>query len=119
MNIRKLSYGFHFLDDLRKSGRIGHGEISENLAVDLDVRLGEKVDELAVTDALFTRSGIETGDPQRAEITLLVTAVSVSVFTGMGDGFDREAKVRLATAIVALDGIEDILTAFAGSDSIL
>lgn len=113
----KLLGSLHSFHDLGKGCRIGDGHVSKNLAVQLDARLGKLVNELAVADAEFTNSGIEADNPQRAEVTLLVAAVSVGILTGVGHGVDSKAKVRLATAIEALGGLKDFFAAFAGRNS--
>ena len=55
---------------------------------------------------MFADSCVQASDPQRAEVTLLVTAVSVGILTGVGYGVNSKAKVRLATAIETLGGLE-------------
>ena len=100
----QLLSSLHSFHDLGKGCRIGDGHVSENLAVQLDARLGKLVNELAVADAEFTDSGIETSDPQRAEVTLLVAAVSVGILTGVGYVLrrSREGTLVLARGILTL-----------------
>ncbi len=107
----------HDFDDLGKCCRIGDGQVSENLAVHVDVSLGKLVNELAIADAEFTNSSVQASDPQRAEITLLVAAVCIGILTSVGNGVNSKAKVRLAAAIVTLGGLEDFFAAFAGRNS--
>ena len=113
----QLLGSLHSLHDLGESFRIGDGHVSKNLAVQLDARLGELVNELAVADAQFADSSVQAGDPQSAEIALLVAAVSVGILTGVGYGVNGKAKVALATAIETLGGLEDFFAAFAGRNS--
>ena len=107
-------HGFH---DLGECFGIGDGHVSKDLAVQLDARLGKLEDELAVADAVFADSSVQAGDPQSAEIALLVAAVSVGILTGVGYGVNGKAEVALATAIETLGGLEDFFAAFAGRNS--
>ena len=113
----QLLGSLHDFHDLGESFRIGDGHVSEDLAVQLDARLGKLEDKLAVADAMFADCCVQASDPQRAEVTLLVTAVGVGILTGVGYGVNGKAKVRLATAIETLGGLEDFFAAFAGRNS--
>src|SRR5215831_7954654 len=80
------------------------GEIGEDLAVDLDARLGEPADKSAVGDAVFAAAGIDPLDPEGAEIPLLLLAADVIVLQrAIGCGVGRGDGV-LAPAVEALDG---------------
>src|SRR6478735_6985150 len=71
--------GLDLLHDAGKSGLVVHGDIGEDLAVDLDTGLADAVGELAVGQAQFTGGGVDTRNPQLAEHALLGTAVTVGV----------------------------------------
>ena len=70
---------FYRIDDCFERLRVVHGEIGENLAVETDVLLRELAHELRVGDAVLTGSGVDSLDPESAEVTLLGLAVTVSV----------------------------------------
>src|SRR5258707_1241130 len=65
--------------DLVEGRFVGHREIRENLAVDVDVRALEARHERAVAHAELSHCGVDARDPQRAERALLVAAVAVGV----------------------------------------
>src|ERR1700712_4066696 len=87
------------------------GEIGEDLAVDLDARLGEPADKSAVGDAVFAAAGIDALDPKRAEVTLLLLAADVVVLQRAIDGGVGRRDRVLAAAVKALGGLEDLLAA--------
>ena len=70
---------FDGIDDSLKRLGIVHGEVSENLAVETDVLLGELAHELGIGDPILTRGGVDPLDPKGAEVTLLGLAVAVGV----------------------------------------
>lgn len=72
-------YLLHFVNDCLESLGIIHGEVSENLAVDLDSCLVDEAHELGIRKILHTGSGIDTLDPEGTEITLFLLAVAISV----------------------------------------
>ena len=59
--------------------RIADRDLGEHLAVELDVRLAELADQLAVADAERARGGVDALDPQRAEVALALLARPVHV----------------------------------------
>src|SRR5215475_4345508 len=86
-----------------------HGEIGEDLAVNLDPGLGEPADKSAVGQAVETAARVDALDPERAEIALLLLAPDIGVLhRTIGRGV-RRGDVVLAPAIEALDGLEDLL----------
>src|SRR5688572_25049103 len=66
--------GLHLLDDAAKSGRIVHGHVGKDLAVDVDLCLLQAGHELAVGQAETPARRVDAGDPELAENTLLGTA---------------------------------------------
>src|SRR5690606_7975634 len=54
---------------------VAHGQVGQHLAVHADVGLLQARHELAVGDAEGTGAGVDTGDPQGAELTLLDATV--------------------------------------------
>src|SRR5215218_9814392 len=71
--------GLDLLHDARKSGLVVHGDVRQDLAVDLDAGLADAVGELAVRHAALTGCRIDPGNPELAEHALLGTAVAVRV----------------------------------------
>src|SRR5262249_7240581 len=87
------------------------GEIGEDLAVDLDARLGEPADKSAVGDAVFAAAGVDPLDPERTEVPLLLLAANVIVLQRTIRGGVGRGDCVLAAAVEALDGLEDLLAA--------
>src|SRR5439155_20682926 len=69
-----------FFGERGKRRRIMHGEIGENLPVDLDAGFAEPVHELAVAQIVQVRARVDASDPETAEVPLFVLAVAVRVF---------------------------------------
>src|ERR1700690_2599625 len=75
-------------DDLLECVRIADGQIRQDLAIDGDVGLGQPGDELRVGNANLAGGGVDTHDPQTAEIALPLAAVKVGETPRMVDGLD-------------------------------
>src|SRR3954470_7160437 len=71
--------GLGLLDDGVEGGRVRDGQLAEHLAVEGDAGGGEGGDEAAVLDAAQLEGGIEAGDPEGAEMALLLAAIAVRV----------------------------------------
>ena len=70
---------FYRVYDSLESGGIVHREVSENLAVQADVLLGETTHELGIGEAVLTCGSVDTLDPEGAELSLLGFTVTVSI----------------------------------------
>lgn len=70
------------VDEGGKAFLVEDGHVGKDLAVETDAGLLEAVHEHGVGHAVGTGAGIDTGDPQTAERTLLIAAVTVSILTG-------------------------------------
>lgn len=79
-----------------------NSELAERLAVELDLGLGQCIDELRVTDTLGTGGCVQTNRPESTEVLLLALAVAVRVLSGLDDGFLSFLDGRTAHALVAL-----------------
>ena len=55
-------YLFHLINDSLESLGIIHGEVSENLTVDLDTSLVKSTHQLAVANIIDARSSVDTLD---------------------------------------------------------
>ncbi len=60
-----------------------HGEVGQHLAVDLDLSRLQAGDQLGVGGPVLTGGGVDTGDPQLAELTLAGPPVAVGVLPGV------------------------------------
>src|SRR5690606_40096524 len=95
----------------RKPGRVVHGDVRQHLAVQGDPGLQQPVHEAAVAHAVDAGSRIDAGDPQRAEIALLLLAADVGVLTRLDDRLLGDAEDLAAGVVVTLRATEDLLVA--------
>ena len=65
--------------DHLKTSRIMDGHFGERLAIQLNVRLVQSMNEFAVTQTMLTNSCIDTGDPQSAEVPFSDAAIAVGI----------------------------------------
>ncbi len=56
-----------------------------------------------------TSCGIDTGDPQRAELTLALPAIAIRVLAGLDDRLLGSLVKLAARAVIALRFLEDFL----------
>jgi len=68
--------------DLSKSLGIVDGEIGEHLTIQLDSGFFEAIHEPAVGEAIRSGGRVDSGDPERTEVTLSDTSIAVSVLEG-------------------------------------
>ena len=61
----------HFVNDSLESGGVVDSEVSENLTVQVDTSLVQSTHELRIAHTLKTGSGVDTLNPQCAEVALL------------------------------------------------
>ena len=67
------------LYDCLESLGVVHGQVGENLAVDLDTCLVNHTHQLAVGQVLHTGGSVDTLNPQRAEVAFLLLTIGVSI----------------------------------------
>ena len=79
--------GLGLLHQLGKARGVVHGDVGEDLAIELDAGLLEAVDELRVAGAVQLGSGGDADDPERAELALLLAAAGVGELEAALDGF--------------------------------
>src|ERR1700733_772061 len=65
---------------------VADGDVREDLAVQLDARELEAVDELGVREVVLARRRVDPGDPQPPEVALAVAPVAVAVLVGLEQG---------------------------------
>jgi len=71
-----IAYG---LDNSLESLRIIHGKVCKHFAVETYVLLGELAHKLRISDTVLTCSGIDSLDPECAEVTLVSLTVTICV----------------------------------------
>src|SRR5215217_2355817 len=89
--------------------RLPHREVGEHLAIDLDAGGVQSVDEHAVRHVVLPRRGVDTHDPEAAEIALLVLAVAIRVAPAALHGFLRGLPELAASAKGSLGGLHHLL----------
>src|SRR3954466_14747695 len=94
--------------------RVAHGDVGQDLAVELDSGQLEPVHELRVAHAVQAGGGVDAGDPQAAEVALAVAAVTVRVGLGLEQGLLRALVVVVRLAAEALRLREDFAPLLAG-----
>src|SRR5262249_56135806 len=88
--------------------RIGHGDVGERLAVELDPGLLHPSHEAPVPEPMLARCRVDPDDPQRPERALPCFAVAVRVDERVLDLLLREAVAGLLAPVVALRLVEDL-----------
>ena len=79
------------LGEALKGGGVVDRQISQNLAVELNARALQSVDELAVAHAVQLGSGADADNPQRAVLALLLLASGVGEPQAAFHGLFRRA----------------------------
>ena len=97
--------GLDLLHDAGKSRLVMHSDIGQHFAVDLDGSLLQAIGELAVGQATFTRSGVDTGNPQLTEHPLAGTTVTVGILPSLHHRLYHDSvDVTAATAKTLYEG---------------
>src|SRR3954454_7573730 len=73
------------LDQRDERGQVVDGQVGQDLAVDLDTREAQALDEAVVGEAVGAGAGVDPLDPQLAELALLLAAGVVAVDQRVGD----------------------------------
>src|SRR5690606_38321138 len=94
-----------------KTRRVVHGDVRQHLAVQGDAGLEQTIHEAAVAHAVDAGSRIDAGDPQRAEIALLLLATDVRVLAGLDDRLLGDAEDLATGVVIALGTADDLLVA--------
>ena len=58
-----------------------HGQIGEDFAVEIHFVLRQFVHQLGISRAIEAGGGVDTNDPQRPEVALLVAAITIGELT--------------------------------------
>src|SRR5215218_6069398 len=99
--------------------RITHGDVGQDLAVQVDLGQLEAVDELAVGHAVEAGGRVDARDPQAAKVALAVAAVAVRVGVGLGQGLLGALVVGVRLATEALGELQRLATLLLGVDGAL
>src|SRR6478672_1524922 len=93
-------------DERVERGDVVDGQVGEDLAVDLDARQVQALDEAVVGQALGASRSVDALDPQLAEVALVLAPVVVAVDQRVGDlllGLAVEARTLSAVAAGPLE----------------
>src|SRR5881628_3700575 len=105
--------GAHRFDDRVERGRVADRQLAEHLAVERNARRRQRGDEAVVVDAALLEGGVEAGDPERAEMPLLLPAVAPGVLVRLAGELQRLAVQRAGSGAEAGGTLEHAL-AFTG-----
>src|SRR5690554_4483547 len=106
----KRSQGcFGLLNHSGKRLLLVHGQISQNLTIDFNIRLLQASDQTAVRQAVCTGASVDTGNPQSAESALTVATVTVCVLTSLDNRLLGNAEHTTTSAVVTLGLLENLL----------
>jgi hypothetical protein len=104
---------FCLLGESGESGRIADSDLRQHLAVQGDIRLLQTVHKGGIVHAVQLSSGIDTSDPQAAEIALALAAANISILTGLHNRlFSGLKQLGLGTE-VTLSQLQNFLSSFA------
>jgi hypothetical protein len=98
----QLESGFRQFDDFIERDRVGDRHIGEHFTVENDVGLLQAANELAVTESAHTDGGVDTNDPQGAEVSFANATVASREHVRAQNGFFHGAQQFAATAAKAL-----------------
>src|SRR3954465_4209550 len=98
---------------------IAHGDVGQHLAVQLDTRQLQAVDERRVRHPLGARGGVDAGDPEPAEVTLAVATVAVRIGVRLEHRFLGALVRGVGLAAEALRPLEDLAALLARVDGTL
>ena len=116
---RSLERGLGRLDEAAERGRVGDGEIGEDLAVDLDAGGVQPGDEPAVAHVVEAARRVDPLDPQAAELALAGPAVAEGVLPAAHDLLVGRPERAALVAVVALGLLQYLLVALLGSHATL
>ena len=105
---KELFYGIY---DRLERLRIIHSEVGKHFTVQTDVLLGKSAHKLRIRDAVLTRGGVYSLDPESAEIALLGSAVTVCVGETFLIGVLRNRPYISSGQEIAAGSLENLLAA--------
>src|SRR3954453_14851292 len=87
---------------------VAHGDVGQHLAVQLDSGQLEPVHELRVAHAVQLGRGVDTGDPQAAEVPLAVAPIAVGIRLRLDQRFLGALVVVVGLAAEPLRPLENL-----------
>src|SRR5688572_1951660 len=105
-------------DQVVKGRAIGRGDVSQNLAIQTDLRRFQALHEAAVSNARGARGRVDANLPEGAIIALLGLAIAEGVLPAMIERIGCITVKFAAAHPEALGGFNCPDTAFAGSGSV-
>ena len=108
--------GFHELGEGRL---LVQREIGEHLTVDFHVGLMQAIHEPAIGHAMIPCPSVNTLDPERPEMALLLATVPVGVLPGLGDRLHGGADVAAPGTVVALCSLQNLVAPCPRDDAAL
>lgn len=104
--------GFHLIADCLESCGVVHGQVGEHLAVDLDACFVYEAHQLGVGKILHACGGVDTLNPESAEVALFLLAVAISVCKTFLPSILGYGPYVAARTIISAGEFEDFLTLF-------
>ena len=92
-------------------------ELSENLAVDLDARELEPVNQPAIGQVMLSRGRIDPRNPECSKNPLALFSIPVGVAPGFLDRFASGLEQATARTVITFGFIERAIPSFACSDA--
>src|SRR3954471_15536778 len=105
------------IDQRLERGRLAHGEVGQDLAIDFDPGLAEAVDKSTVGEPVLARRGIDALYPERPEVPLVLLAVLVGPLHRAIDGGLGCPDRVLAPAVKALSELQRLLVLGVAGDA--
>src|SRR5262245_34304350 len=99
----------HLSRDLGEGGLVGNRQVGEDLAIDVDVRPLEARHEHAIGHSELAHCRVDAGDPQGAELALLLAAVAVGILPRFHHRLLGDAVDVLPAAAEPLRLLQDLL----------
>src|SRR3954468_8593382 len=103
--------------DATERRAVAHGEVGEDLAVDLDVRALKAADQLTVRQAVLPRGGVDPDDPQLTHLALALLPVARGVRERMEERFAGRLDQLRSGAAATLRRLEQALVPLVGGDA--
>src|SRR6188768_823458 len=107
--------GHGHLSELGEGCRVVDGHVGHHLAVELEPSLLEAGDQARVAGAVHAASGVDAGNPQRAEIALAQLAADVRVLPRLPQDVERLAVAVLAATEEAFGLLKNALVTTTGT----
>src|SRR5215210_342678 len=103
------SGGLYLVDQRPESLGLANRQLGKDLPIDLDAGPGEAGDEHRVGEAELADGSVHALDPKRAEGALLQLSADIFILQGALDRLLGGANRVLATAVIALRLLQNLL----------